>query len=240
MFKGVLFATVLTVVAGSVYAKTLEECGLSPLQFPGASETTVIQVNANCQAGGTAGFLDEFGDGHSNAFLYTAGKYELVVPDPDSFAPDTFFTDMNDSGVITGGLRFLADFNYYAYAYRNGEIRYIMADRYETHTSDISNSGLILGDYSDGVSGHTFVTDPFADIFEIIMYPGAAVTFVDSMTEAGELFGTYDGDHTFRWFQGVYFNTDITARVPAPAPFFLLALGLPALVLLRYMPRRAH
>lgn len=179
--------------------------------FPGSTQTQVVGIN---NAGETVGFYVDAG-GVTHGFTLNGGTFATVD------APGTTFNQLlgvNDVGVAAGyssldptGLTLQQAFTETGSVFTDLALP---AGTLDSQATDVNNAGFVSGFYVDaGGNTHGFLVD---GSFMTLDAPGATVTQVFGLNNAGKLVGDYmDGTGT----HGFVYNIGSSAFQTVDDPF---------------------
>lgn len=193
------FAFVLTLASA---ATASAQYTFTKIMYPGSVWTEVAGINDAGQIVGTY----TAGNGVVHNFTYLNGVYTTVnVP---GMAHNYLF-GINDAGHMVGGSsEVLPRGPYHATLFANGAWSFYDFPGNETDGRAINSFGHIAGIYNAGYGtpDHGFLK--VGDEYTSIDYPGASITYVFGLNDAGAITGTYrDALGTLKGFtynQGTY------------------------------------
>jgi hypothetical protein len=181
------------------------------VDYPGASGSTAHDSNGHIIVG-------EFSDSsttYARAF-YLKGTTYYTVNIPG--AVESFFLGINTPGQMVGSYY---DSSEHGFVYDGKSIStFDVPGSYgTTDATDISDSGVIVGDYLDNnIHQHGF--EDKDGVFTTLDFPGANRTFAVGINSGGEIVGAYidtAGEHGFLLSNGVYSAVDFPLSIDTAA-----------------------
>lgn len=158
------------------------------------------------------------------AFEYNAGAYKYAMY-PNA---DTYGTDINDAGVMVGGM-FSGQGNH-GFLYDNGVFEFIeIAGSAQTIASGINNANQVVGYYfMPANEPHSYYGEGFLyenGIWQAFAMPNGHPVYPTDINDKGQIVGFYNdelGQHGF-----------LASPVPLPGSFLLGVSGLTVIAALR-------
>lgn len=198
------FFVATSVIAPTAAAQTppASQYTYTKIMYPGSSWTEVAGINDAGQIVGTYSVVS----GVVHGFTYQNGVYSTFnVP---GMAHNYLF-GINDAGQIVGGVsEILPRGPYHATLFSGGAWNLYDFPGNETDGRAINAFGHIAGIYNAGYGtpDHGFMK--VGDVYTSIDYPGASVTYVFGLNDAGYVTGTYRDVQGmlrgFTYYQGVF------------------------------------
>jgi hypothetical protein len=171
------------------------------VDYPGASTSQAFDNN-----NGTAVGSFTFSNVGYIAFYFHDNSYHLVnVP----LSLSSYFLGSNASGQMVGAFEDQASVFHGLLYDGTSFVAIDPPGSVFTEASDISDSGVIVGEYYDGTVHHGFSDN--SGTFTIIDFPGAADTLAGGINSNGDIVGNYadlTGTHGFLLTGGVYHSID--------------------------------
>jgi hypothetical protein len=171
------------------------------VDYPGANSSDSWDNN-----NGTAVGSFVFADGGDVPFYFHGNSYHLVnVP----LSLDSYFLGSNASGQMVGAFEDQANVSHGLLYDGTSFVTIDPPGSVFTEAADISDSGVIVGEYYDGATTHGFVDN--SGTFTIIDFPGATATLASGVNSNGDIVGFYAAPaatHGFLLSGGVYRSID--------------------------------
>jgi uncharacterized membrane protein len=197
--------------AGALGARKIKAYRFRSIDYPGATDSGANDSNGHTIVG-------EFSDSattYARAFYLTRTTYYTVnIPG----AIESFFVGINTPGQMVGNYY---DSSEHGFVYDGKDIStFDVPGSYgSTDATDISDSGVIVGDYFDNfLHQHGFVDKD--GVFTTLDFPGATRTFAAGINSSGAIVGAYidtAGEHGFLLNNGVYSAIDFPLSIDTAA-----------------------
>jgi hypothetical protein len=171
------------------------------VDYPGANSSDSWDNNNGTAVGSFA-----FSTGGDVPFYFHDNSYHLVnVP----LSLDSYFLGSNASRQMVGAFEDQADVLHGLLYDGTSFVTIDPPGSLFTEAADISDSGVIVGEYNDGTATHGFVDN--SGTFTIFDFPGATATLGSGINSNGDIVGFYatPGEtHGFLLSGGVYHTID--------------------------------
>ena len=190
MSRIVIQALVCAALVGAA-ARAEAQYSYTKIMVPGSTWTEASGINNLGQVVGT--YTDAAGTPHG--FTYENGAYTTV---DFPAAAHNYAFGINDAGSIVGSLSYVLPQGPYSATLReNGVWSAYDFPAHETDGRDINVHGHIVGIYNDGVGtpDHGFLK--VGSNYTSIDYPGAPITYVFGLNNAGTVTGTFMDNQGF-------------------------------------------
>ena len=184
----------------------------STIDFPGAHITDPWSIN---NAGVVAGTYSLGYGPYLGYVMNTAGFITIQVPG----SSDTYVYGINDAGLMVGSYQ-IGGGKQHGFIYDGAVFTTVDAPGggvVETVLRDINDAGQIVGSFSDGITGHSFVLT--GSTMTEFLFPGQPPLSLNGINNLGQIVGTEtnaDGD----------LIGFLASPVPEPPVILLFALGV--------------